>query len=172
MREGQKTFTARRLRRDETPAEKRLWEQLRNRNLGGHKFVRQSPVGPYVADFLCREHALVVEVDGATHSTPAELESDRTRTRYIEAQGFQILRLQNDEILNGMEEALTIIRSALVHVPSPPPSLRDGSPSSPASGRGHADSSSSPVQREKKGTHCAAMGEMRGRRRDKRDQST
>jgi very-short-patch-repair endonuclease len=162
MREGQKTFTARRLRRDETPAEKRLWEQLRNRTLDGHKFVRQSPAGPYVADFMCREQGLIVEVDGATHSTAAEIESDRMRTGYLEADGFRILRFQNDEILNGMDEVLTIIRSTLAHVPSPPPSLRDGSPSSPASGRGHEGSSSSPVQREKKGTHCAAMGEMRG----------
>ena len=162
MREGQKTFTARRLRRDETPAEKRLWEQLRNRTLDGHKFVRQSPAGPYVADFMCREQGLIVEVDGATHSTAAEIERDRMRTDYLEADGFRILRFQNDEILNGMDEVLTIIRSALAHVPSPPPSLRDGSPSSPASGRGHEGSSSSPVQREKKGTHCAAMGEMRG----------
>lgn len=139
MREGQKTFTARRLRRDETPAEKRLWEQLRNRTLGGNKFVRQSPVGPYVADFLCREQNLVVEVDGATHSTPAELEHDRIRTRYLEVQGLRVLRFHNDEIFNGLDEVLIIIRSALTQIPSPPPSLRDGSPSSPASGRGHKD---------------------------------
>ena len=136
MREGQKTFTARNLRKDETLAEKRLWEQLRNRTFDGHKFVRQSPVGPYIADFSCRESRLIVEVDGATHSTPEEVMRDRVRARSLEAEGYQVLRFHNDEIINGMDEVLTIIRSALARVPSPPPSPCDGSPSSPASGRG------------------------------------
>ena len=96
MREGQKTFTARRLRHGETPAEKRLWEQLRNRTLDGYKFVRQAPVGPYITDFMCRTEKLVVEADGATHSTAAELEQDRIRTQNLEAQGFRVLRFQND----------------------------------------------------------------------------
>ncbi|WP_374332999.1 endonuclease domain-containing protein [Aestuariivirga sp.] len=136
MREGQKTFTARRLRKDETTAGKRLWEQLRNRTLDGHKFVRQSPVGPYIADFTCREFSLIVEVDGATHSTPDEVARDRARTDFLEAQGYRVLRFHNDEVINGMDEVLTIIGSALARVPSPPPSPCDGSPSSPASGRG------------------------------------
>lgn len=136
MREGQKTFTARRLRKDETPAEKRLWEQLRNRTLDGHKFSRQAPVGPYIADFMCRSSKLIVEIDGATHSTAAEIQSDRARTHYLEAEGYHVLRFQNDEIINGTDEVLTIIRSDLARAPSPPPSPCDGSPSSPASGRG------------------------------------
>ena len=136
MREGQKTFTARRLRKDETLAEKRLWEQLRNRTLDGHKFARQSPVGPYIADFMCRKSWLIVEVDGATHATAAEIELDRIRTHHLEAQGYRVLRFQNDETINGMDEVLTVIRSALARDPSPPPSPGDGSPSSPAGGRG------------------------------------
>jgi len=136
MRGGQKTFTARRLRKDETTAEKRLWEQLRNRTLDGHKFVRQAPLGPYIADFLCRESRLVIEADGATHSTPDEVARDRARTDFLAAQGYRVLRFHNDEIINGMDEVLTIIGSALARVPSPPPSPCDGSPSSPASGRG------------------------------------
>jgi len=139
MREGQKTFTARNLRKDATRAETRLWEQLRNRMLDGHKFVRQSPAGAYIADFMCRDSKLIIEADGATHSTEAERGADRTRTAYLEAEGYRVLRFQNDEILNGMDEVLTIIRSALEHVPSPPPSLSDGSPSSPAGGRGHKE---------------------------------
>jgi very-short-patch-repair endonuclease len=139
MREGQKTFTARRLRRDETFAEKRLWEQLRNRMLDGHKFVRQCSAGPYVADFMCRELKLIVEADGATHSTAAELERDRARTRQLEVQGYRVLRFHNDEIINGMDEVLTIIRSAFALLPSPSPLPCDGSPSSPASGRGHKE---------------------------------
>lgn len=139
MREGQKTFTARRLRRQETLAEKRLWEQLRNRTLDGHKFVRQAPVGPYIADFMCRAQKIIVEADGATHSTGSELERDRVRAQYLEAEGYRVLRFHNDEIVNGLDEVLTIIRSALALDPSPPPSQCDGSPSSPARGRGHKE---------------------------------
>ena len=69
-----KTERARRLRRDPTDAEKKLWYRIRARSLGGHKFVRQEPIGPYVVDFVCREQRLVVEVDGGQHATdPREL---------------------------------------------------------------------------------------------------
>ena len=73
---------ARKLRRDETAAEKRLWEQLRSRKLQGFKFARQAPVGSYVADFLCRESKLVIEIDGATHFTTEEIERDKKRTNF------------------------------------------------------------------------------------------
>ena len=136
MRTGQKIFTARRLRRDETLAEKRLWEQLRNRQLDGVKFVRQAPVGPFIADFLCRETRLIVEVDGATHSTDAEVRHDAARTAQLARLGYCVLRLQNDEVMYGMDEVLTLIRQALARCPSPTPPQSDGSPSSPASGRG------------------------------------
>ena len=136
MRKSQKTFTARRLRKDETFAEKRMWEQLRNRQLDGVKFVRQAPVGPYIADFLCRETLLIVEVDGATHSTEAEVRHDAVRTAQLAQMGFSVLRLQNDEVVHGMDEVLTLIREALARCPSPPPPRSGGSPSSPASGRG------------------------------------
>ena len=139
MREGQKTFTARRLRRDETVAEKRLWAQLRNSRLGGSKFVRQAPVGPYIADFLCRELRFIIEADGATHSTDAELARDLNRTARLQQLGYSMLRVQNDEAINGMDELLTVIRDALARCPSPPPSHCDGSPSSPASGRGQKE---------------------------------
>jgi very-short-patch-repair endonuclease len=139
MREGQKTFTARRLRKDETFAEKRLWEQLRNRTLDGFKFVRQAPIGSYIADFLCRDLNLVVEVDGATHSTNAERARDMARTRHLEELGFHVVRFHNDEVINGMDEVLTLLKQALVGAatPSPPPALCAGSPSCPAGGRGH-----------------------------------
>ena len=79
----------------------------------GFKFVRQHPVGPYFADFACRSARLIIEVDGATHSTDAELEHDRLRTAFMEKQGYRILRISNDESMNGMDEVLTLIRQAL-----------------------------------------------------------
>jgi very-short-patch-repair endonuclease len=64
---------ARNLRKNDTEAEHRLWEAIRNRRLSGFKFVRQLSVGPYVVDFACRESKLVVEVDGAIHGSETEL---------------------------------------------------------------------------------------------------
>ena len=103
---------ARELRRDSPLAEARLWEQLRAKRMSGLKFVRQHPIGPYFADFACRSMKLVVEVDGATHSTPAELKHDQKRTAFLQQQGYRMLRISNDEVLNGMDEVLTLIRAA------------------------------------------------------------
>ncbi len=115
------TPRARELRRTTTLAEARLWEQLRARRLMGAKFIRQHAIGPYFADFACRSRNLVIEVDGATHSTPAELDHDARRTAYMIQQGYRVLRISNDEVLNGMDEVLTLILEAL-ESPSPPPS--------------------------------------------------
>ena len=104
---------ARQLRRDSTLAEARLWEQLRAKRLDGVKFVRQHPVGPYFADFACRSQRLIVEVDGATHSTKAELEHDERRTALLRKLGYRVIRITNDEALNGMDEVLVLIRDRL-----------------------------------------------------------
>jgi very-short-patch-repair endonuclease len=113
MREAAKLSLARDFRRDGTIAEKRLWEQLRNRKLRGFKFLRQAPAGPYIADFLCREGRLVVEVDGATHSTAAEVASDRRRTEALKAIGYRVIRMQNEEVMRGMDQVLALILEAL-----------------------------------------------------------
>ncbi len=115
MRHGAKLSTARLLRRDETFAEKRLWEQLRNRTLEGFKFVRQAPVGPYIADFLCRENKLIIEVDGATHSSDAEIAKDANRSKHLATLGYRVIRFHNDEIVNGLDEVPTLIVEVLAH---------------------------------------------------------
>jgi very-short-patch-repair endonuclease len=104
---------ARQLRRDSTLAEARLWEQLRAKRLDGAKFVRQHPVGPYFADFACRSHRLIVEVDGAIHATNAEIEHDERRTALLRKLGYRVIRITNDEALNGMDEVLVLIRDGL-----------------------------------------------------------
>ena len=119
MRQGAKLYSARTLRKAETLAEKRLWEQLRNRTLEGFKFSRQVPIGPYIVDFACREQRLIVEVDGATHSTEEELAHDNRRTELLKSERYGIIRFQNDEILNGMDEVLTLIPQALRKRPLP-----------------------------------------------------
>jgi very-short-patch-repair endonuclease len=113
MREGSKTFFARNLRRQDTIAENRLWEELRNRQLENHKFVRQFPIGPFIADFACREQKLVIEVDGATHSTEAETAQDHKRTAFLNEHGYDVLRFQNIEIQEGIDQVLTQIAEVL-----------------------------------------------------------
>jgi len=81
--------------------------------MAGWKFVRQHPIGPYFADFACRSAKLVIEVDGATHSTAAEQKSDEMRTAFMQQQGYRVLRISNDEVIAGMDEVLTVIREAL-----------------------------------------------------------
>jgi very-short-patch-repair endonuclease len=67
------------------------------------KFVRQAPIGPYFVDFLCREHAVVVEVDGGTHSTVDELGADAARTAFLATQGLRIFRAHNSEIYDNLD---------------------------------------------------------------------
>jgi very-short-patch-repair endonuclease len=118
MRDGAKTSLARQLRQTGTRAENRLWYALRNRQLDGHKFVRQATVGPYVADFLCREQKLIVEIDGATHASEAERLTDKRRTAHLGRLGYKLVRLQNTEIYEALDLALAVIREALHDFPS------------------------------------------------------
>jgi very-short-patch-repair endonuclease len=120
MRDGAKTQLARQLRQNETSAEKQLWYALKNRQLDRHKFVRQATVGPYIADFLCREHKLIVEIDGATHSSGAAMLADKRRTARLNHLGYELVRLQNAEVLQDLDLALIVIREAL-DSPSPAP---------------------------------------------------
>lgn len=126
MRDDQKTAFARRLRRDMTRAERRLWRELRMRQLDGHRFRRQVPIGPYVVDFLCVERRLAVEVDGGQH-----LESvlDRRRDAFLAAAGYRVLRFWNHDVLRDPAGVVQAIGSALgsggPH-PSPPPQAGEG----------------------------------------------
>src|SRR4051812_19555586 len=100
------TGRARRLRRDETDAEYRLWYWLRGREIGGFKFVRQVPLGPYVVDFLCRSERLVIELDGEQHAESAD---DARRTAWLNGEGYSVLRFWNHEALREREAVLDCI---------------------------------------------------------------
>jgi very-short-patch-repair endonuclease len=88
---------ARSLRETPTDAESLLWYHLRDRRLANFKFRRQRPIGPYFADFACIEAKLIVELDGGQHVEAAGY--DENRTRFIEAQGYRVLRFWNNEVL-------------------------------------------------------------------------
>jgi very-short-patch-repair endonuclease len=106
------TPVARRLRRDRTDAEARLWRYLRNRQMEGAKFRFQAPVGPYVADFLCVEARLIIELDGGQHGV--QLEKDTARTRALEDAGYMVIRFWNNDVLANSEGVLETIRMAVV----------------------------------------------------------
>ena len=107
------TRRARLLRRAPNEAEKRLWGCLRDRRLNDFKFVRQAQLGPYYADFLCRERKLVVEIDGVTHGEDHEVTYDARRTRYLESQGYRVLRIWAIEVFTNLDGVLTTILIAL-----------------------------------------------------------
>ena len=104
------------LRQSSTDAEHVIWQMLRNRQIDGKKFVRQYPIGPYVADFACRDEMLVVELDGGQH---AESASDEKRTAYLNTHGYSVLRFWNNDVLGNREGCWLTIQAVLRGNPSP-----------------------------------------------------
>ncbi|MFN3167089.1 MAG: endonuclease domain-containing protein [Phycisphaeraceae bacterium] len=95
------TQLARELRGESTTPERVLWGMLRNRRLGGLKFRRQVPFGPYVVDFYCAECRLVVELDG--HSHDGRKEKDAVRTTFLESEGLKVIRVTNSDLAKNPE---------------------------------------------------------------------
>lgn len=91
---------ARRMRREPTEAEARLWRHLRAHRFAGFKFKRQQPIDHYIVDLICLSKRLVIEVDGSQH---VELRDDDARTAYLERQGFRVIRFWNDDVLARTE---------------------------------------------------------------------
>ena len=105
-----KTTRARRLRRDATKVELKLWNRLRSRAIDGCKFVRQEPIGPYVVDFACRERRLVIEVDGGQHATDPR---DAVRDRWLAEHRYRVLRFWNNDVMGNIDGVLEVIALAL-----------------------------------------------------------
>ena len=101
---------ARKLRVNQTRAELLLWRRIRNRQIDGHKFVRQEPVEGFICDFVCRERRLIVEADGGQHN---DSQSDKARDAALKAQGFRVLRFWNHDVLRNIDGVLTIIQAEL-----------------------------------------------------------
>ncbi|MBM2709696.1 endonuclease domain-containing protein [Mesorhizobium caraganae] len=105
-----KVARARQLRKVENEAEEKLWHELRGRRLNGYKFIRQLPVGPYFADFACREANLIVEVDGSQHANRSR---DRYRDATMNRNGWSVLRVWHADVLTGRRSVLDTIVAAL-----------------------------------------------------------
>ena len=102
---------SRSLRREMTKSERLLWDYLRNRTFGGFKFVRQHPIGPYFADFVCRKAKLVVELDGQGHDQAVAY--DERRDAFLELRGYRVLRVSSSEMIRNPECVLSQIEGAL-----------------------------------------------------------
>ena len=100
---------SRRLRREMTDAERKLWQHLRGRQLDGLKFRRQHPVPPYIADFCCVERKLIVELDGSQHNE----HKDAARTRFLESLSWKVIRFWDNEALLQTEAVVEAIWNAL-----------------------------------------------------------
>jgi very-short-patch-repair endonuclease len=125
---------ARAMRRQPTDAERTLWRLLRDRRLSQTKWRRQVPLGPYIVDFVCFEHSVVVECDGSQH---AENPGDAARDAWLTTQGFTVLRFWNHAVLKGAIDRNRHdpgpLRAALV---TARPLIRRFAPPSPARGEG------------------------------------
>ena len=110
---------ARELRKGSTESERSLWKHLRMRQINGYKFRRQQPIGQYIVDFVNFERRVVIELDGGHHSQ--QIVYDSIRTAWLEAQGYQVLRFWNNQILKETEAVKAIILKALECECEPPP---------------------------------------------------
>ena len=100
------------MRKKMPDAEFRLWCELRNGGLDGLKFRRQHPIGNFIVDFFCASAKLVVEVDGEQHSTLAHQAADAQRTKWLEAQGYRVVRFWTNEVMHELEGVCAAILAA------------------------------------------------------------
>ena len=103
---------ARDLRANMTDAERKLWSVLRRKQIDGHRFRRQVPIGRYIADFVCLVARLIIEVDGGQHGS--DIERDARRTAWLESQHFRVLRFWNNDVLSNIDGVLQTVEAALV----------------------------------------------------------
>ena len=102
---------ARQLRKNPTEAESFLWSHLRYRQLDPHKFRRQHPIGTYVVDFACLEKLLIIEIDGGHHAL--QVSQDWVRSKWLQSQGFVVLRFWNNQVLQEIESVKMTVLEAL-----------------------------------------------------------
>ncbi len=100
---------ARKLRKDMPSAEQRLWYFIRRKQLGGLRFRRQHTIGPYIADFVCVEAKLVIELDGEQHGLGGAPEHDEKRNAFMESEEWAVVRFWNNEVYDTIDDVLEMI---------------------------------------------------------------
>ena len=115
LKKRNKITIARKLRIHSTDTEKYLWKYLRGRQLEEFKFRRQHTIGKYIVDFINLERKIIIEVDGGQH---LENKKDKLRDKWLEEQGYEVLRFWDNEVLTNIEGVMESIRKKL-YSPSP-----------------------------------------------------
>lgn len=108
---------ANKMRHQPTQAEEVLWNALKGKQLDGYKFRRQHIIGSYITDFICLKNNLIIEVDGLIHQLPENKASDEERTKWLEEQGYKVIRFTNTEVINQLAVVLKKILEALTIAP-------------------------------------------------------
>jgi very-short-patch-repair endonuclease len=149
-----RTWRARNLRRNATPAERKLWNALRLLDLPPGHFRRQAPIGPYVADFAHHGLRLIVELDGDQHGRPEGLAKDTRRTAHLSALGYRVMRFWNHEIADDCDG---VVETILAHAAEPPPTR-----TLPSASRGEGDPNAGSRASNGKSGDKAQRGEKTG----------
>jgi very-short-patch-repair endonuclease len=108
------TNKARFLRKNQTAVEQLLWKHLRNRQLYNYKFRRQFPIEPYIADFVCLELKLIIELDGGQHAY--RIDYDDQRSLFLERREFKVIRFWNNDVIENIEGVLEAIHLAILEI--------------------------------------------------------
>jgi adenine-specific DNA-methyltransferase len=105
---------SRKLRKDQTPWEKKLWMHLKNRKFFGLKFKRQVVLGFYIYDFECFEKKIIIELDGSKHKQPEQIQKDQKKQEFAEGLGYKVLRYNNNDIHNNLNGVLENLRLTIL----------------------------------------------------------
>ncbi|MCX5513020.1 hypothetical protein C3941_01930 [Kaistia algarum] len=100
---------ARSMRKKMTEPEFRLWSEIRDQKLEGLKFRRQVPIGPFIVDFFCPAHRVIVEIDGGQHFEDETIAADLRRTAWLQTQGYRVLRFTNVDVVSNLEGVCRVI---------------------------------------------------------------
>lgn len=113
MVKNKQILIARKLRKNQTPQEAKLWNILRNHQLHNLEFRRQHPIGEYIVDFICRPKKLIIELDGGQHNCPENIEYDKKRTEYLKSRGYHVLRFWNNDVDCNIDGVMMKLESTL-----------------------------------------------------------
>jgi very-short-patch-repair endonuclease len=133
---------ARRLRRDMTIAEKRIWRRLRELAPAGAHLRRQATIGPYIVDFACHTKRIVVEIDGGQHGEPTRHDQDRVRDDFLNASGYRVLRFWNNDVMQNLDGVIGVIADAFES--AAPPTPDPSPPLAPLAGGGERSPDAAP----------------------------
>ena len=133
---------ARSLRRDSTNTERIIWNAVRAHRLNGASFRRQTPVGPFIVDFLCHDAKLIIEIDGGQHFEPEHQRRDTRRDSYLASKGYRVIRFSNHDVMTNRQAVFESIAGELTASPSPTLPRKRGRGRQTASAATRGDSAS------------------------------